>query len=65
MTAEYGENGFIPTVENVQFRGNTLLMETIDPRPETNLVGREGEPLQRAGDLVTEEQQEVLALYDK
>lgn len=64
-TPQYGENGFVPTVENVSWEGDSLVMETIDGREETDLVGLPDEPLQRRGDLVTDEQQEQLALYER
>jgi len=64
-TPQYGENGFVPTVESVSWQGDTLVMETIDDREETDLVGEPGEPLKRRGDLVTDEQQEQLALYER
>jgi len=56
---------FIPTINDVTEYGDMTIMQTIDPRPETNLVSREGEPLQRAGDLVTDEQKDVLNLYER
>lgn len=65
MTEQYGERGFVPTVENVTREGDALVMETIDPREETDLVGLPGEPLQRKGDLVSDEQQEQLALWER
>ena len=62
---QYGENGFIPTVERVRWHGDTLVMETIDPREESDIIGEPGEPLKRRGELVTEEQQEQLAIYER
>jgi hypothetical protein len=62
---EYGENGFVPTVCNVSMYENTLVMETIDSREETDLIGEPGEPLQRRGDLITDEQEEQLARYER
>jgi len=64
-TPQYGENGFIPTVTSVSWQGETLVMETLDSREETDLVGLPGEPLQRVGDTVSEEQKEVLGLYER
>jgi len=63
--AQYGESGFMPTVSDVSYQGDTLVLETIDPRPETDLIGEPDEPLQRRGDLVTDEQTEQLALYER
>jgi len=65
MTEQYGERGFVPTVENVKREGNALVMETIDSREETDLVSLPGEPIKRKGDLVTDEQQEQLALWER
>jgi len=64
-THQYGEDGFIPTVTSVDLDGDTIAMRTLDPRPETDLIGLPGEPLQRAGDALTEEQQEQLSLYQR
>ena len=64
-TPQYGENGFVPTVESVSWDGDVLVMETIDGKPETDLVGLPGEELQYRGDTVTEEQSEVLSLYER
>lgn len=64
-TPQYGENGFVPTVTSVSWQGDTLVMETLDSREETDLVGLPGEPLQRKGDTVSEEQKEVLGLYER
>lgn len=65
-THQYGEDGFIPTVTSVErVDVNTIKMETLDPRPETDLIGLPGEELQRAGDVLSEEQQEQLALHER
>lgn len=63
-TPQYGENGFIPTVKSTKWEGETLLMETIDSRQETDLIGKPGEPLKRAGEYLTEEQKEKLAIQE-
>ncbi len=55
--SEYGENGFIPTVENVTQEDGALVFETIDPNKETDIISVEGEPLARRVDYMTEEQQ--------
>lgn len=62
---QYGENGFVPTVTNHSWNGDTIVYETLDPREETDLVGVPDEPLQRVADIATDEQQEVLALYER
>jgi len=62
---QYGENGFVPTVERVRRYGYTLVMETIDGREESDIIGEPGEPLKRQAELVTEEQQEQLAIYER
>jgi len=62
---QYGADGFVPTVSDVSYQGDTLVLETIDPRPESDLIGEPDEPLQRRGDLVTDEQNEQLALYER
>jgi hypothetical protein len=62
---QYGENGFVPTVSDVSWQGDTLVMETIDASAETDLVGLPGEELQYRGETVTEEQSKVLSLYEK
>jgi hypothetical protein len=64
-TPEYGENGFIPTVENARQDGATLVLETIDSREETDLISRPGETISRRGDLLAEEQQDQLAQYER
>ena len=55
--------------ENARFaetirRSSHRLMETLDSREATDLIGQPGEPLARRGDLMTEEQQEALALHE-
>jgi len=62
---EYGEDGYVPTVDSHSFDGKSLILHTIDSRQETDIVSREGEPLKRVGDLVSDEQQEVLSLYER
>lgn len=53
-----------PTVTNHSYEGDTLVLETLDPRPETNLVSTD-DGLVRAGELVSDEQQEQLGLYQR
>ena len=53
-TPQYGETGFIPTVDNVRYEGNTLVLETIGGGRESDILGREGEPLVRRADLLEE-----------
>ena len=62
---QYGKNGFVPTVERVRKYGDTLVMETIDGREESDIIGEPGEPLKRQAELVTEEQQAQLAIYER
>jgi hypothetical protein len=62
---QYGATGFVPTVTEVSYEGDTLVLETLDPRDETDLIGEPGKDLQRQGDLVTDEQQDQLALYER
>ena len=64
-TPEYGESGFIPTVENVRDAGDRRVYETIDGREETDLIGEPGEPLKRRADLISDEQQEHLAQEER
>lgn len=56
------ERGFMPTVTGHRHEGDELILETLDPRPETDLYTS---PLERVGDTKTEEQKEVLALHEK
>jgi hypothetical protein len=65
MSHQYGEEGYVPTVDSHSYDGGTLVLHTIDSRQETDLVSQTGEPLARVGELVSEEQQEVLALYER
>lgn len=65
MSKEYGETGFVPTVTDHSREGDTLVLHTLDSREATNLVSSEGEPITRKGDLVSDEQQEQLALYER
>jgi hypothetical protein len=59
------ETGFVPTVTGHKQQGSALILETLDERQETDLISLPDEPLQRVGDLVTDEQSEVLALYER
>ncbi len=58
------DRGFIPTVTGSHEEGGTLVLETLDNREETDLVST-GDGLKRRGDMMTEEQKEVLALHEK
>ena len=58
---EYGENGFVPTVESVSREGDALVFETIDPNQETDIISKQGEPLKRRADYMTDNQQDKLA----
>ncbi len=53
-TPQYGANGFIPTVNGIRYEGNTLVLETISGERESDIIGREGEPLVRLADLLEE-----------
>jgi len=53
-TRQYGANGFIPTVNGIRYEGNTLVLETISGERESDIIGREGEPLVRLADLIEE-----------
>lgn len=64
MSKQYGKDGFMPTVTGSEQRGDALILETLDPRPETDLVSIDGEPLGRVAETLTEEQQEKLALRE-
>lgn len=64
-TPQYGANGFVPTVTSVEWDNDTIIMETLDPRPESDLVGEPDSDLERRGDLVTDEQEEQLGLYER
>jgi len=64
-TPQYGENGFVPTVVGHTFEGSTLYLETLDPRTETDLVSLDDEPINRVANMATDEQKEVLALYER
>lgn len=59
---QYGERGFIPTITGHKNVGGELMLETLDPREETNLYTN---PLERVGDTKTEEQQEKLRLWEQ
>lgn len=54
--------GFMPTVTDHREEGDELILETLDPRGETDLYTS---PLERVGETLTEEQQEKLALREK
>lgn len=56
------ETGFIPTVTGHREQGGELILETLDPRAETDLYTN---PLERVGDTKTEEQQEKLRLWEE
>jgi hypothetical protein len=64
MTEQYGEYGFIPTVENIRTEDGTLVLETIDPNQETNLVSTDRSGLKMKGDLLTEQQEEMRFLEE-
>jgi hypothetical protein len=55
MSKQYGEDGFIPTIENVRHEEGTLVLETIDPREKTNIVSTD-EGLKRKAHFLTDEQ---------
>jgi hypothetical protein len=65
MVEVFESRGFIPTIESHSYQGDTLVLHTTDEREETDLVSEKGEPLERKGDLATEEQKEVLSLYER
>lgn len=52
--------GFMPTVTGHREEGDELILETLDPRPETDLYTQ---PLERVGETKTEEQKEKLRLW--
>lgn len=56
------EAAFMPTVTGHRKQGSELILETLDPREETDLFT---DPLERVGDTKTEEQQEKLRLWDE
>jgi len=53
-TPQYGETGFIPTVDNVRYEGDALVLETIGGGRESDIIGREGKPLMRRADVIAE-----------
>lgn len=59
---QYGETGFVPTVTDHREELGELILETLDPRDETDLYT---DPLERVGDTKTEEQQEKLRLWEE
>lgn len=59
---EYGETGFIPTITDVTWEDDMLVMKTLDGRRETDIVGIDDEPLQRRAATLSEEAQEALDL---
>jgi hypothetical protein len=63
MSKQYGETGFIPTVETVKREGSSLVFETIDPREETNIVSTE-EGLKRKAEFMTEQQERTRELEE-
>lgn len=52
----------MPTVTGHSTGGDDLILETLDPRDETDLYTS---PLERVGDTKTEEQKEKLRLWQK
>jgi hypothetical protein len=62
MTEQYGECGFVPTVENIRKEQGTLVLETIDRNQETNLISTDGSGLKMKGELLTEQQEETIFL---
>jgi hypothetical protein len=64
VSKQYGETGFVPTVTGHSRSSGGLVLETLDSREATDLVRTE-DGLERVGDLVTAEQQEQLALYER
>jgi len=53
-TPQYGENGFIPTVNGVRYEGDTLVLETIGGGRESDIIGRPDKPLMRRADVIAE-----------
>lgn len=64
MSRAYGEDGFIPTVCDHEWDGNTLILETTDNRQETDLALTD-DGIERVGDTKDEESQEKLALWER
>jgi len=62
MSRQYVEDGFIPTVTGHRYDGSELILETLDPREETDLYT---DPLERVGDTKTDEQKEKLRLWEE
>jgi hypothetical protein len=52
---------FVPTVTAHHREGGELILETLDPDPQSNLVT---DPLERVGDTKSEEQKEKLRLWE-
>lgn len=63
---EYGEGGFIPTIDGTRQHGDTLVLETIDPKQGSNLVSKPDHEITRAHDaeFLTEQQERSLELED-
>lgn len=61
---QYGEDGFMPTVEGTRQHHKTLVLETIDPEQGSNLVSKPDHELTRAhdADFLTDEQERALEL---
>lgn len=61
--------GFLPTVDGHHYDGNSLVLETIDAQEETNLVSVDQHSpectLVRKADMMTEEEQEKMALWNE
>jgi hypothetical protein len=52
----------MPTVTGHREQGGELILETLDPDPQTDLYT---DPLERVGDTKTDEQKEKLALWER
>lgn len=63
MNEQYGERGFIPTVETVKKEDGTLVFETIDPREETNIVSTTN-GLKRKANFMTDQQERTRELEE-
>lgn len=55
---------FPPTVTDHTDEGTHLVLHTADHREETDLIVEDGYELARAGDLLSEEQQEIVRLWN-
>lgn len=65
MVKAYGEDGFVPTVEEVVDANGRRVYRTIDGRVSSDIVRDADGNLVRLADLADEEKSEALRLYEE